>query len=282
MPDVWGLATIAAKFALYVGILTAAGAVFAAQIFKLDQYRTSALFFASLGLFASLFVFSLRGAIMTGDAGGMIDPEMLGLLWSTPVGTALIYRIAGLCLLIAGVFMGRIGLWVSVMGGLIAVLSFNHGGHIADRDAVLLDALLILHLIAAAFWIGILMPLKRLALKTETYVRAAEIGHQFGMIASFTVPLLILAGVYMGYVLLGSVSALIGTDYGIVLLLKVILVAGLLMLAALNKLRFVPALKAGDSLGATHLVRSISVEWMVILAILAVTATLTSTLTVPA
>ena len=33
MPDLWGLAAIVTKFALYVGVLTAAGTVLAALIF---------------------------------------------------------------------------------------------------------------------------------------------------------------------------------------------------------------------------------------------------------
>ncbi len=281
MPEVWGLATIAAKFALYVGVLSAAGTVFVAQIFKLTPYRASALFFASLGLVASLLVFSLGGAILTGDAGGMIDPEMLGLLWSTPVGTALIYRVVGLGLLITGVFMGHVGLFISVLGGSIAICSFSYVGHIADHNSALLSFVLAIHLIAIAFWIGILTPLKRLASNAETRPKAAEIGHQFGIIASITVPLLILAGGYMGYVLLGSLSALIGTGYGQALILKVILVVVLLALAAANKLRFIPALKAGDREAAASLIRSISLEWSAILGILAITAILTSTLTLP-
>ena len=56
--------------------------------------------FASLGLLATIFAFLLRGANLTGDASGMIDPEMLSLLWATPVGTAFMARVLGLSLLI--------------------------------------------------------------------------------------------------------------------------------------------------------------------------------------
>ena len=57
--------------------------------------------FASLGLLATIFAFSLRGANLTGDASGMIDPEMLSLLWATPVGTAFMRFVLGLSLLIS-------------------------------------------------------------------------------------------------------------------------------------------------------------------------------------
>ena len=108
---------------------------------------------------------------------------------------------------------------------------------------------------------------------------AAGLGHNFGLLATLMVPLLIAAGGYMGYVLVGSVKSLISTGYGQALILKVVLVCGLLALAAANKLRFIPGLQKGDPKAAAHLVKSIHIEWLVILAVLGTTAVLTSNLT---
>lgn len=281
MPDAFGLAAIVTKFALYLGVMTAAGTVIATLMFRLDRTRGLAAAFAALGLMATVLAFSLRGANLTGDVSGMTDPEMLGLLWSTPVGTALLLRLVGLGLLIAGLFMGRIGTWVSVFGGGIAIWSFDHVGHVSGRDTTLLYIALTLHLLAFALWIGVLTPLKRLASSSGTYALAADVGHRFGIIATITVPALIIAGSYMGYVLVGSLDALIGTGYGQALIIKVLLVGLLLGLAAANKLRFIPALRVGDSAAANHLSKSISVEWLVILAVLGTTAVLTTNLTLP-
>ncbi len=281
MPDLWGLAAIATKFALYLGVLTAAGTAIAALMFRLDRTRGQALTFGVLGLFAAVLAFSLRGANLTGDASGMTDPEMLGLLWSTPVGTALMYRVAGLGLLIAGLFMGRVGPWVSVLGGMLAIWSFDHVGHISGRETALLDIALTFHLLAVALWIGILTPLKRLASQPATYAVAANVGHRFGLVAMVAVPALIAVGGYMGYQLVGSFTALITTGYGQVLIIKVVLVASLLGLAAANKLRFIPDLSTGNPAAASHLAKSISVEWFIILTVLGVTAVLTSNLTLP-
>ncbi len=85
----------------------------------------------------------------------------------------------------------------------------------------------------------------------------------------------------MGYQLVGSFSALVGTGYGQALILKVLLVSALLLLAAANKLRFIPALRSGDPAAASHLSKSISIEWFVILAVLGMTAILTTTVTLP-
>jgi len=281
MPDAFGLAAIITKFALYLGVMTAAGTVMATVMFRLDRTRSLAAAFAILGLVASILAFSLRGANLTGDISGMTDPEMLGLLWTTPVGTALLLRLVGLGLLIAGLFMGRLGTWISVAGGVLAIWSFDHVGHVSGRDTTLLDIALTVHLLAVALWIGVLTPLKRLASSPATYASAADVGHRFGGVASVTVPVLIIAGGYMGYQLVGSLNALTGTGYGQAVMLKVLLVGALLGLAAANKLRFIPALRAGDPAAASHLSKSISVEWLVILAVLVVTAVLTTNLTLP-
>ncbi|AFO86906.1 copper-binding protein [Phaeobacter inhibens] len=281
MPDTLGLAAIVAKFALYLGVMTAAGTVMATLMFRLDRTRGLAAAFAVLGLAATIVAFSLRGANLTGDLSGMTDPEMLGLLWTTPVGTALLLRLVGLGLLIAGLFMGRVGAWVSALGGVVAIWSFDHVGHISSRDTTLLDIALTLHLLTVALWIGVLTPLKRLASIPDTFNIAANVGHRFGVVATVTVPVLIIVGGYMGCQLVGSFTALIGTGYGQALIIKVLLIGALLGLAAANKLRFIPALRAGDSAAASHLSKSISVEWLVILAVLGTTAVLTTHLTLP-
>jgi putative copper resistance protein D len=281
MPDALGLAAIITKFALYLGVMTAAGTVIATLMFRLDRTRGLAVAFAVLGLVATILAFSLRGANLTGGVSGMTDPEMLGLLWTTPVGTALLLRLVGLGLLIAGLFLGRFGIWVSVLGGIIAIWSFDHVGHVSGREIALLDIALTLHLLAVSLWIGVLTPLKRLASSSATYAAVADVGHRFGVVAMITVPALIIAGGYMGYELVGSLEALITTGYGQALIIKVLLVGLLLGLAAANKLRFIPAVRAGNPAAATHHSKSISVEWLVILAVLGTTAVLTTNLTLP-
>jgi putative copper resistance protein D len=279
VPDLFGLAAIATKFALYLGVITAAGTVMATLMFRLNRTRGLAASFAVLGLFATILSFSLRGANLTGDLSGMTDPMMLSLLWTTPVGTALALRLIGLNLLLVGLFLGRIGAWVSVLGGIIALFSFTQIGHISSSESELMEVALILHLLAVALWIGVLTPLYRLASSSTRYASAADVGHQFGLVASVTVPVLIVVGGYMGYQLVGSFTALIQTGYGQALIIKIFLFSGLVGLAAVNKLRLIPALRLGDPVAASHLSKSIYVEWLVILAVLGMTAVLTTNLT---
>lgn len=280
MPDIWDLSAIAIKFILYLGVFVSTGTVFAALLFQVKNIRRLTVIFASLGLIATVMGFSLGGAALTGDVRGMIDPQMLGLLWSTPVGSALASRLAGLILIISGMMFGRSGIWASAIGAALTLWSFTIVGHVSSRARVWLDLLLLIHLFSIALWIGILIPLQRLA-RTSATQDAAHLAHRFGNLAVIFVPLLVLAGLIMSYVLVGSIAALFGTGYGQALIVKVFVVTTLVGLGALNKLRFVPKLMTDDTQAAQHLSRSISFEWGAVILILVTTAVLTSALTLP-
>ncbi len=283
MPDLWGIIEIITKAALYLGVLTSCGTAFAAYMIgpDLGPYRRIALSFAILGLLASVLIFCLRGITLTGDVSGMTDPEILGLLWGSAAGTALMLRLAGLGILILGLVLPGGFVTLAAIGGLVAVGSFTQVGHVSRYDTWWLSALLAIHLVGVAFWIGVLIPLRRLALTKGNLWRAAEVGDKFGKTALMTVPVLIAAGGYMGYTLVGTVEALTTTAYGQAIVIKVALVAVLLFFAAMNKLRFVPQVRLGNREAAESLARSISREWAVIGGIIVVTAVLTSGLTLP-
>lgn len=287
MPDIWGQAAILTKLMLYVGALGASGLVivqvaFAQATSSLGQrLRNQATALAALALLASLLGFALRGAALTGGADGMTDPEMLSLLWQTPVGDALLYRLVGGVLIIVGSLLPRFGHWVALPGSVLLLWSFAQIGHVSDIGQIYVRLLLLLHLLGVAFWIGVLPPLHLLSRSPGQLRQASQLGHQFGQAAMVIVPFLLLAGFAMGWLLTGTLRVLIATGYGQALMVKLALVAVVLMLAAANKLRFVPAMQAGDANAARHLARSIQIETAVILAVLAATATLTSVLTLP-
>ncbi len=287
MPDIWGIGAILSKLMLYVGISGATGlliirAAFADLVSPLgDRMRSQIALLAGLALAGSFLGFMLRGAALTGGADGMTDPEMLGLLWQTSVGDVLVYRVVGTVLMIFGIFIPLVGQWIALAGGLIALWSFAQIGHVPELEITGVRLLLLLHLLGVAFWIGILGPLRTLSQRPEYLNNAAMLGHRFGQAASIIVPALILAGLLMAWMLLGDMRALMTTGYGQTLLIKLALVGVVLTLAAANKLRFVPAMQSGDDNAARHLARSIEIETVIILMVLAATATLTSVLTLP-
>lgn len=286
MPDIWGQAAIIIKLCLYLSILTAAGLVMVRIVFAeqlgdagLPIRRTIAIL-TVLGLIVSGLAFAIRGAALTGDASGISDPQILGILWQTPVGTVLALRVVGLSLILAALGMGQLGKWMALVGTATVLWSFAQIGHLSEA-ASWMKLLLVVHLAGVAFWIGVLSPLRRLATTPRYFKQAAALGHRFGMVATIVVPILLVAGVYHAWILTGSWANLIGSAYGQTLLAKVTIVSVLLALAAANKLRFVPQLAAGDAQAARHLSRSISVEWAAIIAILLATSILTSVLSVP-
>ena len=281
MPDLWQIASVLAKFLLYFGVLGSVGLVLVRAVFGRETdpmdgpLRRRAAAFAVLALLAGALGFVLQAAMLAGEASGIADPEMLGLLWKTPAGTRLIPLGAGLALVLAGLWGGGLNIWIAVAGGLLTLWSFSRVGHVADAGAVWLDAFLLLHLAMGAFWIGILSPLRALAAAGGSLAEAAALGRRFGRIATIAVPLLIAAGIVMAWRLLGDLSMLLATGYGIALLAKVTGVGVLLAAAAANKLRFVPAMERGDARAAAGLRRSIALEWVAVCAILLVTAGLT-------
>ncbi len=287
MPDIWQLVSVLAKFLLYLGVLSSVGLVLVRAVFRRETgpmdspLRRRAAALAVLALLAGALGFVLKAAMLAGEASGMADPEMLGLLWETPAGTRLILLAAGIALVLAGLWGGGLNIWIAAGGGLLALWSFSHIGHVADAGTFWLDALLLLHLALAAFWIGILSPLRALAAAEGRLAGAAALGRRFGRIATVTVPLLIAAGLVMAWRLVGDPAALLATGYGLALLAKVTGVGVLLAAAAANKLRFVPAMERDEAPAAAGLRRSIALEWVAVWAILFVTAGLTVLATPP-
>ena len=82
---------------------------------------------------------------------------------------------------------------------------------------------------------------------------------------------LVLSGLVLSVIQLGSVRALIETQYGIILSIKLALVILLLGLAALNRFLFTPAVVA-DYENTRPLLRSILTECVLVVCILAVVA----------
>lgn len=287
MLDSWGALTIAVKLILYVCFIGATGLTIIQATFATllapegARMRARVTFLSSLALIAAMVHFMLGGAALVGGADGMVDHEMLSLLWHTASGDVLVYRLVGATLIIVGMQIPRIGQWIALAGGVLGLWSFAQIGHVSQLEKVGVQLLLLFHLLGIAFWFGVLFPLRDLSRQTSHLSRAATLGHQFGQIALIIVPALILAGVLIAWMLLGDLRALIATDYGRTLLIKLALVGTVLTLAAINKTRLIPAMMAEDSQAARHLKRSIDCEIVVILLVFGATATLTSALTLP-
>ncbi|HMF51189.1 MAG TPA: CopD family protein, partial [Candidatus Saccharimonadales bacterium] len=131
--------------------------------------------------------------------------------------------------------------------GLLVALAFAGHASAADGSAFVLqvssDAL---HLLAAGFWLGGLLPLALLLRRSQqtsavdSYANARIATRRFSSLAMASVALLIASGGYNAWNLVGGFAPLFGTAYGELLLLKVALLLPLLAVGAMNLLRLKP------------------------------------------
>ena len=93
-----------------------------------------------------------------------------------------------------------------------------------------------LHLIAASAWVGGLLPLALLLAATRrgeiSLAVARDATLRFSMLGVISVGVLLVTGVMNGWVLVGGMPALVGTDYGRLLLVKVALFLAMVAIAA--------------------------------------------------
>ena len=282
--DGWAIAAIIAKAVGYGAALLAMGGPLFVLVFRSSSNdvrqlaRKVAVIAALIGLAVLALRFGIRAARISGmGLSGAVDPMMLGFVWDSPLGEAAIWRGVGELLVVALLIRGIVGLSAGLIGALLIAVSYTFVGHSLGDPRWLLASLLTLHLLAAAFWTGALLPLRHAVGQPE----GARLLHRFGNVASLTVALLVVVGLIFAWLMTGSFSNLLSTAYGKTLLAKLGVVSGLMALAALNKWRFVPALASGTPAAVPHLRRSIQIEAIAVLLILMATATLTSITTPP-
>jgi putative copper resistance protein D len=105
-----------------------------------------------------------------------------------------------------------------------------------------------LHLVAAGAWIGGLVPFALLLAATRCAADpsvasvAREATLRFSTLGVLAVGIIVATGLVNTYVLAGSVLALIATDYGHLLLVKIGLFLAIVGIAAFNRLRLTPRL----------------------------------------
>jgi putative copper export protein len=142
-------------------------------------------------------------ARMTGELRGMLDPAMHGLLLRSDAGTTLAVRVAGLLLICVGLLASRRPVnTLALIGAFLTVSSFALMGHTVASDwRWLLALLLIIHLLAVAFWFGSLSPLM-IVTRREPLVSAGRLVALFSRWAVRLVPLILIAGIAMAAILL--------------------------------------------------------------------------------
>jgi putative copper resistance protein D len=113
-----------------------------------------------------------------------------------------------------------------------------------------------LHLVASAAWVGALVPLALLLSMALTRADATslavarEVVERFSTIGIVSVCGLMVTGIVNTWAILDGPAALVGTEYGRLLVLKIALFLAMLSLAAVNRLRLTPVLRQKPSASA--------------------------------
>ena len=288
---IWNTVIILSKIVFYVGFACIAGYTFFRQVFEQSESHKNLAITNLKWIRGSIVIalianaiwfFANTGAMAEEGIQGAFDPDILDIMWHSSIGDGTLLRGLGLVLAIfamtshikfKSVSLSN-SIKQSILGLSLIVLSYTFSlfGHVSELG-VFEKVLLMLHVLVMAWWFGALFPLKQ-ACHEQDYEQLYSVMDKFGRQASIAVSLLLVAGLWLAFQLVGTLAALFNSSYGQTLLLKLALVVSILGIAAKHKLKLVPQLKNND--GREALSKSISIEMVVAFAILSVTAGLTS------
>lgn len=269
-PDesLWTFVVTAARGLFYGALLVAAGgALFLSLVARhsgvLPQDRRVVLAASMLAAFSGIIGVGATGALLAGVAlNQFLEPGIWRIGWQTSLGTTTMVAVLGLLIIAAGINASRRRLRSAVLmsGAVMAMGSLMISGHAATAPPRWLATPAIgLHVLCAAYWIGALLPLRH-RLDIAAPEQVARLVTRFSMIAIRAVTVLFICGVIIGALQVVIPPAMIETTYGQLLLVKLLLFAGLLLVATINKYRLTPMLARGEPSAVTSLRRAITAE----------------------
>ena len=261
------LGLVAVRFVHYIALLI----LFGTCVFPLYTYaggdsvqpaglaaklRAGRVITAALALVSGIMLFIAVAASMVGAWSDLDWAALQGVMTATsfgPIWVAHLVLIAAVLLITVprAATSSRSMNWILVVssGAILASLAcIGHtqdGAGLARTVHVLADAL---HLLAAGAWLGGILALFYLvsasvrspgpiAAQATLFATA-----RFSGLGTIVVAVLVGSGIINAWILVGSIESLISTPYGQALLFKLALFGGMLLYAALNRFRIVPAL----------------------------------------
>jgi copper transport protein len=263
------------KIVLYVGLFFGIGGAFYAAWIAIGPLaaRTRKLIAAALecGLAAAIISVGLQGLDVLGLPLSQLRETHA---WTAGLATSYGWTVG---IALAGLVAARIALDTQskrllsslALVGVGAALAAS--GHAAVAEPQLLTRPAVLaHGVAIAFWIGALLPLVETMHSAER--QTAEL-MRFSRAVPAAVIVLIASGATLAVVQLRQFDALWTTYYGLILCAKLAAVLALIALAAVNRYALTPRIVARDGIAARRLVRSISVELLLVVVVLGLVAT---------
>jgi putative copper export protein/methionine-rich copper-binding protein CopC len=224
-------------------------------------------------------------ASLFGPGSALDGGNLASTIGFQPWGTGWLLQVIGAAVALAGFLLARArpgpGWTLAALGALGAAVAPALAGHAVASGALAWLAVPVdaVHVLAAGGWIGSLFALVVVGLPTALRLEpgrrgtaAAALVHGFSPTALAFTGTLVATGVVSAWIHLGEITALWTTDYGRILLMKVSIFAAVAVVGAYNLLRVRPAL--GEERGARRLRRSGTLELVLALAVIIVTAIL--------
>jgi putative copper export protein/mono/diheme cytochrome c family protein len=202
----------------------------------------------------------LTGVVQSGVVKVVLTQTRFGEDWL--IRAALVVVLA-VCLAVQSHTRRQVSGWIGLLAAAAFMASLAWAGHGAAGEQVPFDVLHlpadILHLLASGAWLGALLPLALMLSAVGRDGSAEEVAVaqaatlRFSTIALASVGTLLVTGIVNTWFLAGTIPALVGTQYGQLLLVKVLLFATMIAVASRNRRRFIPALTAIASDAAIRL-----------------------------
>lgn len=295
------LPVIVIRFALYADLMVLAGmAAFSLYALSATE-RTSGILplirpsvvLALIGLVISGFGMLALAAAMTGSSVWTLDGEVLReIISESAIGTAWMVRMVAMvmavlsaCALDRHPSAARLALLAATTVAIATLVWTGHAGATEGWAGTIHRLSDIIHMLAAAVWIGgiaafswmLLRPVASLSgLQLSAAHRALD---RFSQIGTIAVGLIVATGIINCLAVVGfpHFTQLPLTTYGQLLIIKLLLFAAMLVLAALNRWRLTPALSVAirddnPESAVIRLRRSLLAEGSAAFAILALVA----------
>jgi putative copper resistance protein D len=238
----------------------------------------------------------LTAAAMSGLPAAQVFGD--GVLWTvlseTTFGRAWLIRFVLACALAATLPAllsprDRKSTWLEIAAAVLAAAfagALAWSGHAAGGlggEAIIHPAADVLHLVAAAAWVGALLPLIVLfaaaGADDASLAMARTATVRFSILGIVSVGTLLATGTVNTFYLAGSVPALLHTEYGRLLLIKIVLFLAMVAIAAINRFQLTPQLLQQASIAASRdalrrLRRNAAIEALAGAAVIAIVAAL--------
>lgn len=246
---------ILAKALFYLGTLIpiGIGLHFILRIHENQKWLGYAAMSVVAALFFRLFMLNME---LAGGLSRAFDFSMFGWVWPSILAQTYAFIVSAALLAFASMLSSRI---LAALGTLTVAGAYGLSGHTQTLDgSVIAGSVVAIHVLVAGFWVFAPFSLWPRAEIPMQHIRARL--EQFSKVAIGAIPLMVGLGLWLAWIIAGSLEALLVTPYGRVLLLKLTVVILALGAGAINKLHVDSQLATDEVNGRRILRRTLTAE----------------------